>query len=149
MNTTLFFVDRIFHIYSISVIFNTINSHILNSDWYIGWIHNQVVARRGNNLQCNSWSYGMAVTLTDSFQNLLQRCMYCCVDIVSLCACALIYSCIVRSRQKIAVLREGMQFKIVNAAPLPCVTIIRYPPKLYFISCDLIRYISIIDISYV
>ena len=85
----------------------------------------------------------MAVTLTDSFQNLLQRCMYCCVDIVSLCACALIYSCIVRSRQKIAVLREGMHFEIVNA-PLPCVTIIRYPPKLYFISCDLIRYIFII-----
>ena len=85
----------------------------------------------------------MAVTLTDSFQNLLQRCMYCCVDIVSLCACALIYSCIVRSRQKIAVLREGMHFEIVNA-PLPCVTIIRYPPKLYCITCDLIRYISII-----
>ena len=86
----------------------------------------------------------MAVTLTDSFQNLLQRCMYCCVDIVSLCACALIYSCIVRSRQKIAVLREGMHFEIVNAAPLPCVTIIPYPPKFYFISYDLIGYVSII-----
>ena len=91
----------------------------------------------------------MAVTLTDSFQNLLQRCMYCCVDIVSLCACALIYSCIVRSRQKIAVLREGMHFGIVNAAPLPCVTIIRYLPKLYFISCDLIRNIYIVCLNLV
>ena len=124
-----------------SVFYYTTNSHILNSDWYIGWIHNQVVARRGNNLQCNSWSNGMAVTITDSFQNLLQRCMYCCVDIVSLCACALIYSCIVRSRQKIAVLREGMHFEIVNAL-LPYVTSIHYPPKLNFISCNLIRYIT-------
>jgi len=132
MNTTLFLVDRTFLQIFHQCIFNTINSHILNSDWSIGWIHNQVVARRGYNLQCNSWSYGMAVTLTDSFQNLLQRCMYCCVDIVSLCACALIYSCIVRSRQKIAVLREGMHFQIVNAS-LPCVTIIPYQPKLYFI----------------